>query len=55
MPRVYSFRLSVCMFCLFIRTLFRPVCGITSKFYVKVSQVGYISPTIHQKAFIFGP
>ena len=26
----------------------------TSKFYIKVSQVGYISPTTHQKAFIFG-
>ena len=27
----------------------------TSKFYVKVSQVGYISPTTHQKAFLFRP
>ena len=27
----------------------------TSKFYIKVSPSGYISPTIHQKAFIFGP
>ena len=27
----------------------------TSKFSVKVSRSGYISPTTHQKAFIFGP
>ena len=27
----------------------------TTKFYVHVSQVGYISPITHQKAFIFGP
>ena len=34
---------------------FRPVCGITSKFYVQATRVEYISPTTHQKAFIFGP
>ena len=27
----------------------------TTKFYIIVSQVGYIWPTTHQKAFIFGP
>ena len=26
-----------------------------TKFYMQVSQVGYISRTTHQKAFIFGP
>ena len=56
---VYSFRLSVrpfvCSFVrLFVRTSFRPV-EFASKFYVKVSQVVYISATTHQKAFIFGP
>ena len=27
----------------------------TSKFYVNVSQVEYLLPTTHKKAFIFGP
>ena len=50
--RVYSFRLSfVCSFVLPSVTLV----GFTAKCYVKVSQVGIISPTTHQKAFIFGP
>ena len=44
----------------YVRSFVRPfvipsVRGITSKFYVKASQVGYISPTTHQKAFLFGP
>ena len=57
---VYSFRLSVRMFirsfvCSFVRSYFRPVCGITSKFYVQATWAEYISPTTHQKAFIFGP
>ena len=52
-PFVYLF---ISLFvCSFVRSYFRPVCGITLKFYVKVSQVEYISPTTHQKAFIFGP
>ena len=38
----------------FVRSWFRPVCRITSKFYIKVSQVWYISATTRQKAFIFG-
>ena len=38
----------------FVRTSFRRV-EFASKFYVKVSQVVYISATTHQKAFIFGP
>ena len=38
----------------FVRTSFRRV-EFASKFCVKVSQVVYISPTTHQKAFIFGP
>ena len=49
---VYSFRLSVGMF---VRSYFRPIRGITSKFYIKATGVEYISPTTHQKAFIFGP
>ena len=40
---------------LFIRSYFRPVHGITSKFYMQATRVEYISPTTHQKAFIFGP
>ena len=40
---------------LFIRSYFRPVRGITSKFYVQATRVEYISPTTHQKVFIFGP
>ena len=40
---------------LFVLSYFCPVRGIASKFYVKVSQVGYISATTHQKAYIFGP
>ena len=61
MLRVYSFRLSVRPFfrpfvCSFVHSLcFRHVRGITSKFYVKVSQNGYILATTYQKAFIFGP
>ena len=60
---VYSFRISVRPFvcsyvrsfvCSFVRTSFRHV-EFASKFYVKVSQVVYISATTHQKAFIFGP
>ena len=39
----------------FVRSYFRPVRGITSKFYVQATRVKYISPTTHQKAFIFGP
>ena len=49
---VYSFRFSVRMF---VRSYFRPVRGITSKFYGQATRVEYISPTTHQKAFIFGP
>ena len=54
MPRgIYfsSFRSSVLMFVcdsdLFMKLL--------QSFTLKVSQVGYILPTTHQKAFIFGP
>ena len=39
----------------FDRSYFRPVRGITAKFYVQATRVEYISPTTHQKAFIFGP
>ena len=39
----------------FVCSWFPPVRGVTLKFYVKVSQMGYVSPTTHQKAFIFGP
>ena len=39
----------------FVRSYFRPVRGITSNFYVQATRVAYISPTTHQKAFIFGP
>ena len=47
------FRLSICPFvCSFVRISFRRV---RAKIYVRVSQVGYISPTTHQKTFIFGP
>ena len=53
MAKVYSFRLSVRPFvCSFIRISFRRV---RAKFYIKVSQVRYISLTTHQKAFICGP
>ena len=46
------FRLSICPFvCSFVRISFRRV---RAKIYVRVSQVGYISPTTHQKTFIFG-
>ena len=38
-----------------IRSYFRPIHGITSKCYVQATPVKYILPTIHQKAFIFGP
>ena len=45
----------VCLFVrLFVHSYFRPVRGITSKFYVQATRVEYISPTTHQKAFIFG-
>ena len=52
---IYSFHLSVCPFirtyiCSFIRSYFRPVHGITSKFYMRATWVAYISPTTHQKA-----
>ena len=49
---VYSFCLSIRMF---VRSYFRPVRGITSKFYGQATRVEYISPTTHQKAFIFRP
>ena len=55
MPRgIYfsSFHSSVGMF---VRSYFHPVRGITSKFYVQATRAEYISPTTHQKAFIFGP
>ena len=53
---VYSFRLSVRPFVrTYVRSYFRPVRGITSKFYVQATRVENISPTTHQKAFIFGP
>ena len=49
------FRSSVRMFVRsFVRT-FRPVRGITSKFYVNATHVKYISATTHLKALIFGP
>ena len=40
---------------MFVCSYFRPVRGITSKLYVQATRVEYISPTTHQKAFIFGP
>ena len=40
---------------LFIRLCVRHVSGIYDKVFVQISQVGYISRTTHQKAFIFGP
>ena len=40
--------------CSFVRTSVTFV-EFASKFYVKVSQVVYISATTYQKAFIFGP
>ena len=49
---VYSFRLSVRPF---VSSFVRSFVEFASKFYVKVSQVVYISATTHQKAFIFGP
>ena len=55
MPRVYSFRLSIHPFVRSSFHMFVPVRGITSEFYVKATWVEYISPTTHQKAFIFGP
>ena len=48
---VYSFHLSVCPFVYSSVTFVE----FTSKFYIKVSLSGYISPTAHQKAFVFGP
>ena len=56
-PGIYAEGYIVFVFpfaCLSIRSWFRHVRGITSKFYVKVSQMGYIWPTTHQKAFVFG-
>ena len=38
----------------YVRSWFCYVCGITSKFYIKVSQNGYILAVTYQKAFIFG-
>ena len=56
MPRLYSFCLSVrSSIHMLVHSLFCPVRGITSKFFVKTSQVEYISPTTHQKSFIFRP
>ena len=57
-PAIYAEGYIVFVFpfvCLFVHSYFRPVRGITSKFYVKATWVEYISPTTHQKAFIFGP
>ena len=49
-------RTYVCLFVrFFVRLWLRPVRRITSKFFVKVSQVEYIAATTNQKAFIFGP
>ena len=45
-----SIRMFICSFVLPSVTLEE----VRAKFYVKVSQVGYISPATHQKAFIFG-
>ena len=44
----------------YVRSYYRGVPSVAlvefrAKFYVKVSQVLYISPITHQKAFIFGP
>ena len=48
---IYSFRLSVRMFvCASVKYV-----EFTTKFFVQVSQVGYISRITRQKAFIFGP
>ena len=41
--------------CSFVCSYFGPIRGITSKFYVQATWAEYISPTTHQKAFIFGP
>ena len=58
MPGVYSFCLSVHPF-IYIRwyvcSYKFPSVAFGAKFYIKVSQMGYISPSTHQKAFIFGP
>ena len=54
MSRVYSFCLSVHMLvCSYLRSSVTFM-EFTTKFYVKVSQIGYISAAIYQKAFIFG-
>ena len=57
-PGIYAEGHIVFVF-LFVRTYvcsyFRPIRGITSKFYMQATRVEYISPTTHQKAFIFGP
>ena len=50
---VYSFHLPFVRS--YVRSYFHPVGGITLKFYVQATRVEYISPTTHQKAFIFGP
>ena len=52
---VFVFPFVLSFICLFVRSYFRPVRGITSEFYVQATRVEYISPTTHQKAFIFGP
>ena len=52
---IYSFRLSIRpLVCLFVRPSIRHVRGIYVKVFLESSQVGYISPTTHQKASIFG-
>ena len=54
-----SFRLSISLFVhLFVCSFVLPsvvLVEFRAKFYVKISQVEYISPTTHQIAFIFGP
>ena len=56
-PGIYAKRYIIFVF-LFIHSYVRSwnlAQSFTTNFYVKVSQVGYISPTTYQKAFIFGP
>ena len=50
---VFAFPFVCSFLCLFVRNSI-PY-GITSKFYVKATQMEYILPTTHQKAFLFGP
>ena len=40
---------------IYVRLYFLQLVEFTAKFYVEVSQIGYISTTTHQKAFMFGP